>query len=194
MAAGKKNAARRGASIAFLDESGLLMAPLVRRTWAPQGETPVLPQRTRSREKVSMVAVVSLSPRRRRVGLYWALHPNANINAPLLVEFLNSLTRHLRGPLVLVWDRLATHRARPVQEFLRRHPRVRTVFLPAYAPELNPPEYFWGYLKRHPLANLAPADAHQLERCAARHTRRIARQQPLLRSFIRASHLPLRLS
>ncbi len=111
------------------------MAPLVRRTWAPQGQTPVLRQRTRSREKVSMVAVLSVSPRRRRVGLYWALHPNANINALLLVDFLTSLVRHFRGPLMLVWDRLATHRARSVQEFLRRHPRVRSVALPAYAPE-----------------------------------------------------------
>ena len=169
------------------------MAPLVRRTWAPQGETPVLPQRTRSREKVSMVAVVSISPRRRRIGLYWALHPNANINALLLLEFLNGLTRHLRGPLILIWDRLATHRGRPVQDFLRRHPRVHSVLLPPYAPELNPPEYLWGYLKRNPLANLAPVDAHELAQVSARHVHRIARQQDLLRSFIHATGLPLRL-
>lgn len=169
------------------------MAPLVRRTWALQGQTPVLLQRTRSREKVSMVAVLSVSPRRRRVGLYWALHPNANINARLLVDFLKDLIRHVRGPVILVWDRLATHRAPPVQEFLGRHPRVRSVSLPAYAPELNPPEYFWSYLKCNPLANLAAADAHALARCTARHARRIARQQQLLRSFIHASPLPLRL-
>jgi hypothetical protein len=45
------------------------MAPLVRRTWAPRGQTPILLRRTRSRDKVSMIATVTVSPRHRRVGL-----------------------------------------------------------------------------------------------------------------------------
>ena len=39
MAPGKKNAWRLKASLVFIDESGLLMAPLVRRTWAPVGSS-----------------------------------------------------------------------------------------------------------------------------------------------------------
>jgi len=191
---GKKNAARLKGWIVFLDETGLLMAPLVRRTWAPQGQTPVLAQRTRRREKVSLVAALSVSPRRRRVGLYFHLHPNANIDAIRLVPLLHALTRHLRGPIFLIWDRSNTHRARVIQEFVRRHPRVRCVLLPPYAPELNPAEFLWAYLKRNPLANLAPRDAGHLTRLAARHTLKIAGRQALLRSFIRASGLPLRLS
>jgi len=35
----KKNAWRLKASLVFIDESGLLMAPLVRRTWAPVGSS-----------------------------------------------------------------------------------------------------------------------------------------------------------
>jgi hypothetical protein len=54
LAAGKKNASRLNATLVFLDESGLMMAPLVRRTWAPRGQTPILLQRTRSRDKVSV--------------------------------------------------------------------------------------------------------------------------------------------
>jgi transposase len=41
-AAPQKKARRQHALLALSDESGLLMGPLVRRTWAPQGETPVL--------------------------------------------------------------------------------------------------------------------------------------------------------
>ena len=55
------------------------MAPLVRRTWAPRGMTPILAQRTRSRQKVSAIAALTLAPRRRRVGLYFSLYPDANI-------------------------------------------------------------------------------------------------------------------
>ena len=40
LAAHQKKARRQDAHIALIDESGLLMAPLVRRTWAPQGQTP----------------------------------------------------------------------------------------------------------------------------------------------------------
>ena len=42
MAAGKKNAARLGAHLVFIDESGFQLIPSVRRTWAPRGETPIL--------------------------------------------------------------------------------------------------------------------------------------------------------
>ncbi len=170
------------------------MAPLVRRTWAPRGQTPVLLQRTRSRDKVSMIATLTVSPRRRRVGLYAALVVNANVNGERLVEFLRALLRHLRGPLMVIWDRLGVHRARAVKVFLSRHSRVHTEFLPPYAPELNPAEGVWGYLKLNPLANYAADGAHDLALTALDHTRRIARRPSLLRSFIHASGLPLRLS
>jgi transposase len=193
VAAGKKNATRLNATIAFLDESGLLMAPLVRRTWAPRGQTPILLQRTRSRDKVSMVATLTVSPRRRRIGLYAALLVNANVNAERLVEYLRALLRHLRGPLILVWDRLNVHRSALVKALLRRHPRLQTELLPPYAPELNPVEGVWGYLKLNPLANHAAGGALDLARTALGHTRRVARRPSLLRSFIHRSGLPLRL-
>ena len=41
LAAHKKKARRRGRSIVFLDESGFMLQPTVRRTWAPQGQTPI---------------------------------------------------------------------------------------------------------------------------------------------------------
>jgi transposase len=170
------------------------MAPLVRRTWAPRGQTPILLQRTRSRDKVSMIATLTVSPRRRRLGLYAALLVNANVNGERLVEFLRALLRHLRGPLLVIWDRLGVHRARPVKAFLRRHARVHTEFLPPYAPELNPAEGIWGYLKLNPLANHAPNDAQDLALTALAHTRRVAHRPSLLRSFIHASGLPLRLT
>ncbi len=168
------------------------MAPLVRRTWAPRGQTPILLQRTRSRDKVSMVATLTVSPRRRRMGLYAALLVNANVNAERLVEYLRALLRHQRGPLILIWDRLNVHRASSVQALLRRHPRLQTEHLPAYAPELNPVEGVWSYLKLNPLANHAPAGALELARTALGHTRRVARRPSLLRSFVHASGLPLR--
>jgi hypothetical protein len=169
------------------------MAPLVRRTWAPRGETPILRQRTRSRQKVSAAGVVTISPQRRRFGLYVAFYPNQNITAAVLVDFLRALRRHVRGPLILIWDRLATHRARSTKAFLARCPQVHTVLLPPYAPELNAVEYVWSYFKGGPLANHAPDNADELARTGVRHARLIAGRQRLLRGFVRATGLPLRL-
>jgi transposase len=193
VAPGKKNASTLRASLVFLDESGLLMAPLVRRSWAPRGRTPILYQTTRSREKVSIIAALSVSPQRRRVGLYFSLYPNANVTMAAVVAFLRELARHLQHAIILIWDRLPAHRGRTIRRFLARRKRCRAVFLPPYAPELNPVERLWSYLKTNPLANLAAPDAEPLSRLAHRQARKVQQRQALLRSFIRSTPLAVRL-
>jgi len=42
LAGAKKKARRQKAWIFFQDESGVSQRPLIRRTWAPRGETPIL--------------------------------------------------------------------------------------------------------------------------------------------------------
>lgn len=189
----QKKARRLNAALVFVDESGLLLAPLVRRSWAPRGQTPILYQRGRSREKVSIIAALSVSPQRRRVGLYYSLCPNANVTIPWLIAFLRDLATHLRHPLLLVWDRLPGHRAHTVQRYLAARRRLHAELLPPYAPELNPVETLWAYLKRNPLANLAAPDAATLARIAGRHTQRLQRRPQLLRALIRSTPLFLRL-
>src|ERR1700741_3517133 len=66
LAPGKKNAARLGAHIVFADESGFLLIPLVVRTWAPEGQTPIHRHRQGRRDKISVISGVSLSPQRHR--------------------------------------------------------------------------------------------------------------------------------
>jgi transposase len=170
------------------------MAPLVRRSWAPCGQTPRLYQRTRSHQKVSVIGALVVSPARDRVRCYFRLHPQTNLNAPRIVAFLHQLTRQIKTPMVLVWDRLQAHRGKAVHTFLREHPMVRSVLLPPYAPELNPIEFAWGYLKTHPLANFAPSDATQLADATRRHAKAIQKNQNVLRSFIHHSPLSLRLT
>lgn len=167
----------------------MLLAPLVRRSWAPRGHTPVFYQRLRYREKVSIIAALTVSPRGRRVGLYFSLAPNRNVESRWLTRFLGELLRHLPGSVVLIWDRLPVHRGGPLRRWLDRHPRVRIELLPPYAPELNPVELFWAYLKCNPLANLAADGSHDLARLATRHARRLQRRADLLQSFIRATPL-----
>jgi transposase len=134
-----------------------------------------------------------VNPSRDRVSLYFRLHPNENVRTPLLIEFLRQLLRHLPLPLIILWDHLSSHRSRDLRRWLESHPRIQLEFLPPYAPELNPVEYLWSYLKTNPLANVAATDLDPLAQLARLHGRRLQHSRDLLRSFIDHSPLSLRL-
>ena len=83
-----------------------------------------------------------------------------SVRSPQVVGFLTHLLRHLPGNVLVVWDRLAQHRSRLVRDFIAAQGGCLAVeWLPAYAPELNPAEYIWGYLKDHKIPNLCPKPA-----------------------------------
>jgi len=169
------------------------MAPIVRRTWAPRGNTPALFQRTRSHKKVSAIAALCVSPERKHVKLYFRLLPDDNFNASHVRAFLSQLNRQLKTPAIIVWDRFLPHRAKKVREFFGKTPGIHVCFFPPYAPELNPVEYLWGWLKQKPLANFTPDNLEELADNARRGSRRVQRKQNLLRSFVNHSPLYLRL-
>ena len=187
-----KKLRRLGAHLICLDETGFLMMPVLRRTWAPCGLTPTLSVRTRSHEKVSGIGALIVSPRRRQLTLALALHPRRNIRSPQVVRFLRHLGRHVRGPFILVWDRGRSHKHELVQSWLDAHPRCHIVWFPPYAPDLNPVELLWSYLKYGRLANLAPDTVDDIQSNVRRERRRLTRHPQLLRSFFRHSALPFR--
>jgi len=194
MAAGKKNATRLGAAIVFVDEAGFLMAPLVRRSWAPRGQTPVLRQRGRSRRKVSVIAALVISPKRKRVRACFGLLPDANFDGESVLAFLRELRCNLRVPMVLVWDRLKAHIGEPVAGWIVRHrDSVRASLLPPYAPELNPVETLWAHAKTNAMANFAARDLDELMAQTHVSTLLIADDEALLRSFLKHGPLFLRL-
>lgn len=170
------------------------MGPLLRRSWARCGHTPVVTQRARSRRKVSVIGALTISPKRCRVRAYFGFLPDANYNGEAILGFAKNLRRALRVPIELIWDRLKAHRGEPVASWLmRQRKRVRVYLLPPYAPELNPVELIWGYAKANPLANFAPLELQELLMQAQHAALEIAGNESLLRSFIAHSPLSLRL-
>ncbi len=187
MAGCKKNAARMGAHLVFIDESGFLLLPSVRKTWAPRGQTPILRHKTR-RDKISVISGVSVSPRRRHLNLYFELFPT-NIGHVEACMFLDQLLKHLRGPVVAVWDNASIHKGDPIREMCRRHSRLHLELFPSYAPELNPDEGVWKLAKEE-LANGRPDSIEDLAVPLLSALERIAASQSLLRSCIHHSDLP----
>lgn len=137
------------------------------------------------------MAAIAVSPARDAVRLYFRLHPGRNVRTGEVVEFLRILRRHLGGRAIVLWDRLQAHRAKKVQKLLAATPELDVEFLPPYAPELNPVEYLWSFLKVNPLANLAFFELDDIATTTRTHVRRVQRDEPLLRSFL--AHCPLSL-
>ena len=163
LAAHSKKANDTGAHLVLIDESGLFLNPLVRRTWAPKGQTPVLEADGGHRKKVSVIGGISVSPTARRLGFYFATEPDGFYTADKVVEYLRDLLQHLRGPVIVVWDRGPNHRGEVIREFLRKNKRLRLEMLPPWAPDHNPVEAVWSWLKYGELANFAPLDLEQLD-------------------------------
>jgi transposase len=166
------------------------MMPVLRRTWARRGATPTLSVRARSHEKVSGIGALIVSPRRQHITLALALHPRRNIRGPQVLRFLRQLARHVRGPFILLWDRGRSHHHALVRDWLDRHPRCHVVWFPPYAPDLNPVELLWSYLKYGRLANFTPNTTDEIQASVGRERRRLTRHPALLRSFFRHSALP----
>jgi transposase len=105
------------------------------------------------------------------------------IRSEQVVLFLQHLLRYLTGNLLVVWDGLPAHRSRVVSEYLRSvQGRILVERLPAYAPELNPVEYIWAYLKHHALPNVCPKDLWQLSDGARRCLKRMRRRRSIVTS------------
>lgn len=154
--------AERGAHLVFLDESGFHLTPTVRRTWAPQGETPILSAWDR-RDKISAISCITVSPQRGRLNFFFELLPDkVNAKAENIVAFLRELRREL-GDFTVIWDGSRIHsRSRLVKAYLAEHPEIVAETLPGYAPESNPDEGVWSWTKYGRLANLAADDATEL--------------------------------
>jgi putative transposase len=187
VAAHQKKASRLGAHLVFVDESGFLLIPSVCKTWALRGQTPLLYHRQR-RDRISVISAISVSPHRRRLGLYYSLHAK-NIRHPEVCAFLRHLLCHLRGPVVLVWDNGTIHKGDAIRALCSAFPRLHLYRFPGYAPELNPDEGVWKLAKQR-LANGRPDTQHELWRHLRLSLERIRRSPQRLRGCIRQSDLP----
>jgi transposase len=187
VAADNKGAEELGAYLVFIDESGFMLTGTVCRTWAPRGRTPTFSYWYKH-DKVSVISGLSVSPRQHRVGLYYQMH-EANIRHPEVCHFLRHLSRHLPGPIIILWDNGAIHKGDDIREFCAQHPRLHLEYFPGYAPEWNPDEGVWDQTKKA-MANGRPKDVRQLKQRVHAELRRLTRSRAHLRACFHQSDLP----
>ena len=87
------------------------------------------------------------------------------INADSVIRLLELLlVKHTGGMIYVIVDNARYYHAKKVTAFLTDHPRVRLVYLPAYAPNLNLIERLWLLFKRKILYNQYYGEFAQFER------------------------------
>jgi transposase len=162
-----------------------MLAPLVRRTYAPRGRTPIQ-EAWHRKGRISAISAVSVSPVRRRPNLYFRLLPDdTNAHGEDTVAFLAQLRDEIRGPMTILWDQSRIHeRSGVVKKYLAKHPEIVTEDFPGYAPDANPDEGVWGYTKYHRLPNYSPEDTGQLRSRLWAELSALRRRPDLLTSFI----------
>jgi transposase len=125
------------------------MLPSVVKTFAPEGETPVV-EGSESRDHVSAISAITPEGR-----LLTGMQEEA-FDRHDIVDFLRHVLRHIDGNVLVIWDGLPAHRSQKVKDFLSEteEGRVHLEQLPSYAPDLNPDEGIWQYLKNVELKNV----------------------------------------
>ena len=96
----------------FADQSGFYLLPMVVRTYAPVGKTPVLKEHL-SRDHLSAMSAITLDE-----GKHYMTEQERAFKGEDVVRFLKHLMRQIPGKLLVVWDGSPIHRGGAVKDFL----------------------------------------------------------------------------
>ena len=110
----RRRARRERRVLVFEDESGFYLLPGVVRTYAPEGQTPVLREK-QTRDHLSVMG--GMTPE----GKVYTLARQESLNGLHSIEFLVHLRRVAGERLLVIWDGSPIHRRAEVKE--RRRPR-----------------------------------------------------------------------
>lgn len=138
--------------------------------------------------RLNLIGALGVTPAGRKLKLHLQSH-RRSIRGEEVVKFLTHVLRHIKGPIVLLWDKHPIHRCRQVKAFLARHPRIRVYEFPTSAPELNPTEFVWVQISEA-TAGTAPHNAAELSANVFAGVARTRRSQSRLWACIYASDLP----
>lgn len=163
----------------WADESGFYLLPALLRTWAPVAQTLVIRHKL-SHDHLSAISAISLTG-----DLYLAVQDHA-CQGTDVIGFLEQLLAEIPGKLLVIWDGAPVHRCRAVKEYLARGAacRIQLEQSTGYAPELNPDEGVWRYLKRVELRNVVCADLEQLLREFRADVERLLAKPDVLRACV----------
>jgi len=169
-----------GAEVQWADETGVSNQANYGRSFAPIGQTPVIP-RPAARFSQSMISSVT-----NRGEVRFMIYDGA-LNISIFLEFLARLIKGRKRKLFLVVDNLRVHRAKAVTAWVaERADIIELVYLPPYAPDTNPDEFLNNDLKQAIAKRRTPRTRTALRDEVTSHMRDLQRRPAKVRAFFRA--------
>ena len=177
----KRRAKRLGAKIFFLDEAGFQSDPPLGRTYGLKGHTPVV-KTSGQRQSINVISAVNAR------GAFWAATYEGKLNAEAFVAFLRDFMRAQSGKVFLVLDSHPAHTAKVVKSYVGSlNGRLELHALPTYAPDLNPDEFVWSYMKNNGVSKKPLKKNESLRKRVEEDLLKIRSNRSLVRSFFGAS-------
>jgi transposase len=175
----KARAKRVRAKIFFLDEAGVRSDQVLGKTWGLKGQTPEVPT-SGKRQSINAISAVNLQ------GAFWWKTYSGRFNGTLFLALLKSFMKN-RGKTFLVLDGHPVHGAKMIKKYIESlKGRLELHFLPGYAPELNPDEFVWNYLKNEGVSKKPLKKMESLKSRVTEDLASIKKRPPLVRSFFYA--------
>ena len=173
----KKHAKKIGAEIFWLDEASIRSDDPLQRTWGEKGKTPVVKT---SGQRQSINAISALSNK----GGFWYHLYTGKFNADKCIECFKDFQRGQRKPVILIVDGHPVHKSKKVMDYIEsQEGQLQIVFLPPYAPDLNPDELVWNHMRHIGTSKKPLKENESLLRRAHEDLKSIKRNKKLVRSF-----------
>ena len=94
------------------------------------------------------------------------------------------MNQHPKRKIIVIEDSAPVHKAKNVDKFIEQNKKKIAVYrLPSYAPELNPTEHVWAYLKAHELKTHQAQNTDELKHLVKRKMQSIQMKKQLICSF-----------
>jgi len=173
----KKTAKKTGAEIFWLDEASIRSDDPLQRTWGEKGKTPVLKT---SGQRQSINAISALSNK----GGFWYHVYNGKFTADKCIECFKRFLRNRKTRIILIVDGHPVHKSKKVMKYIESlEGRLEIVFLPPYAPDLNPDELVWNQMRNIGTSKKPLKKGESLMNRAILDLESIKRNKKLIRSF-----------
>jgi transposase len=108
-------------------------------------------------------------------------------NGADVARFVAKLSRKLARPLLIIWDGARIHFSYEVKTLLKtlKDNQIWLEKLPAYAPDLNPTEQVWHYLKHVCLANVCARNLDELASFLTQAFEKLRPKRLLFKAFLK---------
>ncbi len=178
-----KAAKERGATIYWVDETGVTNKANSQRGYAPRGKTPVVMHDGPTR-KINMISGVT------NRGEVRFMCYTATMTQHKFILFLSKLLKSTDGPVVVITDNLRVHHGKKVAAWVSEHAdQIELHFIPGYSPELNADEYLNRDLKKNVNAKSMPPNVAELKVNVISFMRSIQKQPGRVIQYFSGRHI-----